>query len=86
MTCITLLLLVIHFRYYCLGCPLVHAGTTLTAPRDQSPNWRLLTGYVVVCMITICRCSACLPDVSVLFAMYAVTIIKLCLVVTAEHM
>ena len=87
MTGITLLLLVIHYRYHCLDCPLVHAGTTHTAPGDESPDWRLLTGDLVACMITICSCSACMyacmPAVSVQFAIYAVTVTKLCLVVTA---
>jgi hypothetical protein len=66
-----------------MGCPLVHAGTTHTVPRDQSPDWRLLTGDLVACMIIVCSCSACVPAVSVLFAIYAVTVAKLCLVVTA---
>ena len=78
MTGITQVLLVIHYRYHCMGCPLVHAGTTHTTSRDQSPDWRLLTGDLVACMITIYMyiavVHACMPAVSVLFAIYAVAV------------
>jgi hypothetical protein len=73
-----MLLFVIRFRYHCLNCPPVHTGTTHTAPRDERPGWRTPTGGFVACMITKCSCSTCIPTASVMFAISAVTVTKLC--------
>ena len=59
---LNLLRFFILFWFHWLNFPSVHPGSTHNAPRDQSPGSRPPTGgSFVACMITLCRCSACIP-------------------------